>query len=68
MRFQMRREDSAWNVYLVEVDGHEVPRDRQRVVYTDAGMTRAQTVCDALNNGLGTRIGRAARAERIRLA
>jgi hypothetical protein len=63
----MRRKGSLWNVYLVQVDGHEVPVDRQHVVYASTAVTRAQTICDALNNDLGARIGRAARAERVRL-
>lgn len=60
--YQMRREDGRYNVYMTRFAGAEVPRDRQYPVYTWPDITRAQTVCDALNNGLVMRIEAAASA------
>ncbi|HEY1705500.1 MAG TPA: hypothetical protein VGG75_37925 [Trebonia sp.] len=54
--FQLRTEDGKYLVYLLRVNGREIPRDRQRAVYGPETATRAQLVCDALNRGLLTKI------------
>ena len=62
--FQMRHEEGSWQVYLVMVDGEEVPKARQRHVFRHRELVRAQTVCDALNNGMLPVIASGIRAER----
>ena len=57
-RFKMQREDGVYCIYLIAVDGREIPKDKQRIVYTSRSMSIAQSVSDALNNGLFTVISR----------
>lgn len=59
--FQLRPREGTWHVFLVRAQGREVPVDRQHSVFSDRNMSRAQTVCDALNRGLLTGIDRALR-------
>jgi hypothetical protein len=63
--YQVRpRAGAGYGVYLVKADGEEVPRDRQRAVFVNMSQHRAQTVSDALNNGLLSRVVSAVNAER----
>lgn len=62
--FQMRREGSAYCIYMIKADGREIPVDRQRVVTTKRNLTQAQAVCDSLNSGLLLSIASAVRFER----
>lgn len=59
--FQLRVTEGTWRVFLVRTDGREVPADRQYPVFSDKSMSRAQTVCDALNRGMLVAIGSAMR-------
>ena len=63
-RFQMRLSEGMYRVFLVQADGEPVPVARQEPVFEHRQITRAQTVCDALNNGMLAKIARGIRAER----
>ena len=64
--FQMRNRNGTYSVYLVRVDGHDIPDGEQLAVFRSKGLTVAQAVNDALNGGLLASIGGATRAERER--
>jgi hypothetical protein len=66
--YQVRYRDGLNRVYLVKADGEEIPVDRQRMVFQHGSYDRAQVVCDALNNGLLSRVVRAVNVERERNA
>lgn len=57
--FQMRLEDGTYSVYMVKAGGMTVPADKQRAVYSNRNMSKAQTVSDALNSGLLLAVNRA---------
>jgi hypothetical protein len=54
--FQLRVENAQYYVYMTRVKGQDVPRAQQRAVYAWPNQAKAQTVCDALNNGALSRI------------
>lgn len=56
MTFQLRPSNGKWSVYLVRVNGREVPASEQHVVYGPETAARAQIICDSLNRGLYTSI------------
>jgi hypothetical protein len=50
--FQLRTESGYYNVYWIKVNGRDVPRDKQRVIWSGRFLTKVQPIADALNNGL----------------
>lgn len=62
--YQIRPLNDSYGVFMVRVDGGDVPVDRQYAVYTRPDRTSAQVIADALNNGMVSRIFRAAIEER----
>lgn len=54
--FQMRLEDGYYRVFMTRKNGTDVPRLQQRAVWVSPYQPRAQIICDALSNGLLTRI------------
>ena len=63
--FQMRQEDGVYCIYLVRADGRDIPKDKQRIVYTNRNRSRAQNISDELNNGLFTVIARVITVSRM---
>lgn len=64
--FRMQQRDGTYSVYLIRVDGIDIPVDRQRAVFSSRALGKAQAVHDALNAGLLPAIGMATTAERGR--
>jgi hypothetical protein len=54
--FQMRLEGGSYYVFMTRVGNRDVPRLRQQWVHATPHRAAAQTLCDALNNGMLTRI------------
>lgn len=61
--FQMRLENGSYGVYMIRVNGSDIPRLAQRRVYATPYQPRAQVISDALNGGLLSRILGAMKAE-----
>ncbi len=62
--YEIRPQGSMHSVFMIKVNGSEIPVDRQRSVFDHAARDRAQVVCDALNNGLVSRVYNVALRER----
>lgn len=58
--FQLRPSAGTWSVYLVRLNGREIPVANQQAVYGPETAARAQVICDSLNRGLLTRVTAAA--------
>ena len=63
--FRMQPEDGVYCVYLIRADGRDIPKDKQRVVYANRNLGKAQSVSDALNSGLWTTIARVIAVSRM---
>lgn len=62
--YEIRPQGSVFSVFMIKVNGSEIPVDRQRPVFEHQARDRAQVVCDALNNGLVSRVYNVAIRER----
>ena len=62
LAFQMRVSNGKYTVYLIRALGRPVPSAVQRAVFTSPNQSRAQLICDSLNNGLWDQIYLAAEA------
>lgn len=54
--FQLRLAGGMYTVFMIRVNNQEVPKLKQRAVYSSPYQPRAQIVSDALNGGMLTRI------------
>lgn len=63
--FQMRVENMQYRVYMIRVNGRDVPREKQEVVWGPGSWSKVQPIADALNNGLLDRIIRQFQQQRL---
>jgi hypothetical protein len=65
--FRMQLHNGEYSILLARVDGHDIPEEKQRPVYRNASLSRAQAILHALNGDLIANIALATRIERVRV-